>query len=92
MANVVVTIKIMPEDVDVDLAALRLEAEKVIHKFAGEGEVRSEQEPVAFGLVALKLTFVMDESKGGLDPLEDILRNLEGVGSAEVVDVRRAIG
>jgi len=92
MANVVITLKLMPEDVEVDLDGLHLEAEKAIHNYAGKGEIRAEQEPIAFGLRALKLTFVMDESKGGLDPLEDILRNLEGVQSVQVVDVRRAIG
>jgi len=34
----------------------------------------------------------MDETKGSTDELEDLLRNIDGVGSAEVVDVRRAIG
>lgn len=92
MANVVITLKLMPEDVEVDLDALHREAKKTIHRYVGKGEIRAEQEPIAFGLKALRLTFVMDESKGGLDPLEDILRNLEGVQSVQVVDVRRAIG
>ena len=92
MANVVVTVKIMPEDPDTDLDVLKGEAEKAINTYVGEGDIREAREPVAFGLVALKLTFVMDEKKGGLDPLEDILRNLDGVNSVEVEDVRRAIG
>ena len=92
MANVVVTLKLMPEDVEIDLEALQREAENAIHHYIGEGEIRVEQEPIAFGLRALKLTFVMDESQGGLDPLEDILRNLDGVQSVQVEDVRRAIG
>ena len=92
MANVVVTVKIMPEDPETDLNGLKVEAEKAISKYVGKGDIREEREPIAFGLVALKLTFVMDESKGGLDPLEDILRNLDGVNSVEIVDVRRAIG
>jgi len=92
MANVVVTVKIMPEDVEVDLKSVEKEAEKAIHKYVGKGEIRNSLEPVAFGLNALKMIFVMDEGKGNLDPLEDILRNLDGVQSVEVVDVRRAIG
>jgi len=92
MANIVATIKLMPEDTEVNLDEMKKEAEKIINKYAGDGEIRSEKEPVAFGLVALKLTFVVDEKKGGLDPLEDLLRNMEGVNSVEVVDVRRAIG
>ena len=92
MADVVVTMKIMPDGVEVELDSLQEEAEKIIRKFIGEGAIKMEKEPVAFGLNALKFTFVMNEKKGELDPLEDILRNLEGVSSVEVTDVRRAIG
>ena len=92
MADVVVTMKIMPEDLEVDLDSLEKEAEKVIKKFIGEGALKVEKEPVAFGLNTIKFTFVMSEKKGELEPLEDILRNLDGVSSVEVTDVRRAIG
>ena len=51
-----------------------------------------EEENIAFGLIALKITFVMNESKGNIDPLEDQLRNIDGVNSVEVIDVRRTIG
>ena len=91
MANVVVTVKIMPEDPETDLDVLQKEAEKVINKYAGQGDIREAREPVAFGLVALKLTFVMDEKKGDLDPLEDILRQIEDVESVETIEVRRAL-
>jgi len=40
----------------------------------------------------LNITFVMDEKKGSTDALEDQLRNIDGVNSAEVTDVRRSIG
>ncbi len=91
MAEVVVTIKIMPEDPGVDLNKLEKEAKIKISDFGGEvGKV--ETEAIAFGLKALKLIFVMDESKGSPDPLEKSIESLEGVKSAEVTDVRRAIG
>ena len=50
-----------------------------------------EKEPIAFGLVALMVSCSLDEKNSNLDPLEDQLRNLDGVISVEVVDVRRAI-
>ena len=48
--------------------------------------------PVAFGLKALNVTFVMDEKKGSTDALEADLGVIEGVESVEVTDVRRTIG
>ena len=52
----------------------------------------SKIEPVAFGLKALKIFFVLDESKGNIDSLEEKIKEIEGVGNVEVVDMRRAIG
>ena len=92
MANAVVTIKIMPESPETDLAKLEAAAKEKIRGFAGEGETKTEIEPIAFGLKALKIIFVMDEEKGSPDPVAEEIQDLEGVNSAEVVDVRRAIG
>lgn len=93
MAKAVVTIKIMPEDPSVDLHKVQQEAEHKIDHFCGEkGEKRVAIEPIAFGLKALKITFVMDEKIGSTDPLEQEIGKLAGVNSVEVVDVRRAIG
>ncbi len=91
MAQVVVTMKIMPDGVDVDLTPIETEAKQAILAFGGEvGKV--DIEPIAFGLKALNLIFVMDEAKGATDELEDQVRNIEGVNSVEITDVRRAIG
>ncbi len=92
MANVVATIKMMPESPEVNLEDVAVKAKKKISDFAGEGEVKVEEEPVAFGLKALNITFVMDESKGSTETLEDELKDLEGVQSVETTDVRRAVG
>ena len=92
MASVIATIKIMPESPEIDLNDIEKSAKKLIAEFAGEGETKTEQEPIAFGLKALKITFVMDEAKGSPDPLADKIKEIEGVNSAEIIDVRRAIG
>ncbi len=93
MAQAIVTLKIMPESPEVDLAALRTAAEEKIDDFVGESsEKRSEEEPIAFGLKALKITFVMDESQGSTESLEQAIAGLDGVQSVDVVDVRRALG
>ncbi len=92
MATVIITLKLMPESPEIDLSKLESEVKKKIEDFTGETETKSEEEPIAFGLKALKITFVMDEAKGSTEPLEDDIKEIEGVQSVETIDVRRAIG
>ena len=49
-------------------------------------------ESIGFGLKALKIIFVMDENKGSPDPVAEKISEMEGVNSAEITDVRRALG
>ena len=91
MADVVATIKIMQSSPDVDLADLEAKAREIVSSF--EGEVgKTTIEPVAFGLQALNVLFVRAEDKGSVDPIAEKIAELEGVSSAEIVDVRRALG
>lgn len=90
MAEVIITFKVMPEDLEVDLNKLEKESKELLNKYGEVG--RTEREKIAFGLEAVKLIFVMDESKGSTDFIEDNMRNIDGVRSVEVTDVRRAIG
>jgi elongation factor 1-beta len=96
MASVIVTLKIMPKGPEVNLDKVYDEACKQIRDFIDEkhktGEIRKEIEPIGFGLKALKLLFVMDESLGSTEKLEESIKTLPDVESAEAVDVRRAIG
>ena len=92
MANSIITIKIMPENPEINLGDLEVKVKQAIVNYAGEGETKTEIEPVAFGLKALKIIFVVDESRGGTDNLEKEISEIEGVNSVEVIDVRRAIG
>jgi len=90
MGEVIVTFKVMPEGLEVDLKKLESDMRGVISKYAEVGRVEIEE--VAFGLKALNFIVVVDENKGGTDIVEDNMRNVEGVNSVEVTDVRRAIG
>jgi len=49
------------------------------------------EEPIAFGLKAVIAGFDIDEAYP-LDPIEESLREIENVNSAEVADMRRAFG
>jgi len=90
MAEIIITFKIMPEDLEVDLNALEKEIKDFLNNHGEVGKV--EREKIAFGLEALIVMFIRDESKGSTDFIEDIMRNIDGVQSVDVIDVRRAIG
>lgn len=92
MANVVITLRIMPQNPDIDLSKIEVEAKKEIVEFCNSQEFKTQIQPVAFGLKALNILFVMDESKGSTEELENRISRIEGVESVEVTDVRRAVG
>jgi elongation factor 1-beta len=87
MGEVVATIKLMPESPDVDLKKMKEEVEKSI---PSEAELHKiEEEPIAFGLVALQVMVVVGDAEGGTEKVEENLSQVEGVSSVEVVDIRR---
>ncbi|MBW3003846.1 elongation factor 1-beta [Candidatus Woesearchaeota archaeon] len=92
MGTAIVTIKIMPETPEVNLEEVQVKALELIKGYAGDTENKIEIEPIAFGLKALNIIFVVDEAKGSPDAVADKITEIEGVQSAEVTDVRRAIG
>ena len=50
-----------------------------------------EEEPIAFGLKAIIALFAWPEEKE-LESLENELKDIEGVNSIQVIDIRRAFG
>ncbi len=91
MAQVIVTLKIMPESPDTDLSAIQEKATKCIHEFGGQvGKVDIQE--VAFGLKSLNLLFMMDEDIGSTEQLEQEVAKISHVNSVDVIDVRRALG
>lgn len=94
MAKVVITLKIMPESPEVNLEIVEKKVKSEIENFClpNKTEFKVNIEPIAFGLKALVIIFVLDEKKGSPDVLEENIRKLDGVESVEITDVRRAIG
>ena len=92
MANVVVTLRIMPESPEIDLHSVELKAKKLIESFAGKGDTKTTITPIAFGLKALDILFIMNESIGSTEKLEKQIEGVDGVNSVECTDVRRAVG
>ncbi|MGV8152387.1 MAG: elongation factor 1-beta [Candidatus Nanoarchaeia archaeon] len=90
MGTALVKIKIMPESPSVDLSKIEADARAIVEKIT-KMPLRVEKEPIAFGLVALIVTFAIDESLD-MNPVEESLRAIENVSSSEVIDFRRAFG
>ena len=89
MGNVYVTIKLMPESLNVNLDDIKRQAEEVVTKFDGR-MMNTKEEPIAFGLKALIIQFAISESQE-LEPLEEELQTKEGVNSVSIVEMNRAL-
>ncbi|MCC6022992.1 MAG: elongation factor 1-beta [Desulfurococcaceae archaeon] len=88
MAKVLTVLKVYPKDVDVDLDGVVSRLRNVLpSKYE---LVRSEKVYVAFGLYTLRLYILMPEdTEGGTEELEGIVRGLEGVENVETELVTR---
>lgn len=85
--NVVTTLRIMPTDPGVDLESIKDGLEKIVKQF---GRIhKTEVKPIAFGLNALEVVILLNDSKGGMEEIESQVKGLNGVGSVEVIDVSR---
>ncbi len=78
----------MPSEADVDLTKVENQISEKVSKFTGNQNIKFDVEPIAFGLNALKVMFVMDENKN-LEELEDSVKVVENIASVEAIDVRR---
>lgn len=88
MAKILVSIKIFPTDAKIDLTALKekiqrsLPSGSTVHKF--------EEEPIAFGLVALVAHIVLAEDAGGtMEQVENSIRGVDLVSEIQVLRVGR---
>lgn len=81
----------MPESPEVDLSTLEHAVSEKVKTFGCEVG-KTEIQPVAFGLKALIIMFVMDEKRGSTDELEAQLATIPHINSVQCIDVRRAIG
>lgn len=85
MGNVIMKVRVMPSDVDVDLGKL-LEKIKNI-QIEGVDIRDSAIQPIAFGLKALLLVAVMPDREGIGDKFVEEINKIEGVESVEIEDM-----
>jgi len=89
MGMVLVKIKLMPSSPEVNFEEIKQKVQSLVEENEGKG-IKFEEEPIAFGLKALIVSFGVDESKE-LEPLEEALENIEDILSSRVIDMRRAL-
>lgn len=90
MGSAVVKFKIMPTSAEANLEEMRSEFKGLLEKEEVKG-INFEEEPVAFGLMSLIITFNWPEEKP-LESLQESFEKIEDVNSVQLLDIRRAIG
>jgi elongation factor 1-beta len=87
MAKVLAVVKIFPKSVDTSLESLKDEVKKAL---SSDVTVHSfNEEPIAFGLIALIANILMEDSTGNIDRVESSINDLADVSQIEVTRVMR---
>jgi elongation factor 1-beta len=88
MGQIVATVKVFPEDIIIPTEDLKESIASSMPEYASIHRI--DDEPIAFGLVALILHIVIPDSGGDeLTGVEKALRQVEGVSEVETLLVRR---
>lgn len=85
MAEVAVTLRVMPESAEVDLNQLEARVRERVKVYS------VSKEPIAFGLSALKIVAVIEDAAGGTEPLENEILGIPGVGNVQVTGITRLL-
>ena len=83
MGDVIAVFRIMPDAPD--------SFEKVKQQVEALKPAKLEEEPVAFGLMALKVTFIIPDEGGKMDELENKLNAINSTQSVETLQVSRSL-
>ena len=87
MARLVVRIRILPAEAESNLENVVESIKKSIPP--GMEMKSSSMEPIAFGLKAIIGDFLLDDTEGQMDKLEEAIKSVEGVGEIEVTNISR---
>jgi elongation factor 1-beta len=80
MGNVEMILKLMPQSPDIDLEEVKVEIKEKLP------ETRDmQEEPIGFGLSALKVLVVVPDEAGATDRVEDTLKAINGIESVDII-------
>lgn len=82
MGTVAIILKVMPESPDVDIAQLKAEIQKRVPSVKDMRE-----EPIGFGLKALKVAAIVNDAGGESDAVEAEIQKIPGVERAEIIEL-----
>ena len=83
MGDVILVLKILPTGPD-KLEHVKSELQKLEPK-------RLEEEPIGFGLSAIRFTAMIPDAGGEQDKLEERIRSIDGVSELEVLQASRSM-
>ncbi len=83
MGDVIVVLRVMPKSL-AGFDTIKRDLELLHPK-------RLEEEPIAFGLKALRFTTIIPDAEGEIDRLEERIRKIKGVRDVQTVMVSRAL-
>jgi translation elongation factor aEF-1 beta len=86
MSKIVATFKVFPKDIDIDLNNLRATITNSLPK--GASVYKFQEEPIAFGLIALIIHVVLPDEEGLMDKVESSIKAIDNISQMETVMVR----
>jgi elongation factor 1-beta len=90
MTKLIARIKVLPTDTDINLEGI---VDKLRSSLPDGMQVRnSAKEPIAFGLNALIVDFLLEDKEGQMDKLESAIKDTQGVSEIEVMNLSRQAG
>jgi elongation factor 1-beta len=82
MGSVALILRVMPVSPEVDLTML---TDQIRKKVPGLMDIR--EEPIGFGLKALKIAVVVGDAAGESDTVEAEINAIDGVERAEIIEL-----
>lgn len=87
MAQIIATMKVFPKDIVISPNELKKGIKTILPEDASIYKI--EEEPIAFGLIALVLHIIMPDSGGKIDKVEEAIRKVKGISEVETLLIRR---
>ncbi|MFH0832690.1 MAG: elongation factor 1-beta [Candidatus Aenigmatarchaeota archaeon] len=84
MGDVAVSLRVMPSGTDVNLERIKKEIRAIVEEKARLKSL--EEKPIAFGLSAVEVLFIVPDSSG-FSEIESAIAEIDGVESVEAGDI-----